>query len=368
MDYLKFTREQWQQVEASSKDEFSDSLGGRPTRKGVEKKIPNNHGLDPLTKIAILMLLVVSIFGAFKLGLTAYPLATRLVEQNLHTALPPVLQGLLVFSVVASAGFAGVYGMIYFKLVSETSVTAKKMEMSKRTKKYLPSWWSPRLPFALVILTVAIMFIVSNTANASIFDWFFNNTIVVMELALSYPVSIWMSKRQGRNEAVNREYMAQLNAYERVMSSAENDKRYLRILFQRGAEALFTLRSGRRGKTNEDLRQADTRTVEAIITAEYKRLRGGVGFGNEIATWLTEEPQPSTMLHAIHRSQQTKKASVGRKRKPVGDTWDADSLRADMMQHGAPVPATQNYIRDNYVAGHGAQNVWRTHVRDSWNS
>ncbi len=375
MDYLSFTRDQWKQLEEESKQEFSREIGGVPKRRAIAQSIPNNNQLDILNMVAIIMLGVVALYGLFKLGLASYPIADRLTEVNLHTDMTPFLEMLFQLVIVASAGFVGVFGMLYFKLVAESSATRNKIEASKRAPKWRIEWWSPRLPYVLVILTIIIMVVVSNQSITSLFDFLFNNTIVVMELALSYPVGIWLSKRQARTTAVNNALAIAKQEYDRRMESYEKDKQYLRILSQNAMEAFFSLKSGRQRKSNENLRKLPTEQVERMLSDEYKRWRGGVTFSREIVNWLDNKPQAKRSIHDTITTRQQKQAPTVeeksdqvKRRKPRNGKWDADSLRADMIQHSAPVPATEQYINDNYLGGYDARKVWRNGLRDSWNS
>ncbi len=426
-DYQRFTREEWLQVVNTSKDEYIKSLGGKPTRRKISNNIPDNHQLDALTRIAIIMLLVVSTFGVFKLGMTAYPLAESLVESNLHIPLPPMVEVLFKVSVITSAALGGVYGMIYFKLVSESSSTKRKIDASKRMKKYEVGWWSPRLPIFLVYATITIMFIVSNTANKTVFDWFFNNTIVLMELALSYPIALWMSKRQARREVIGTALTQALEEYERLVDNYETNPRYLRLLFQNASEAFFNLRASNRTYPNRELRNDDTGKVEEIIADEFRRMNAGVSFSEKVIAntfvqsknvsnlqkqlkvyqnsgdgWQSKDIYGVNNTDKIHSSNlptreniytensaslyragagagetpsHPKQAGDGDPRQfsagrvpPSGDYWTADTLYADLLMSQAPKSINEKYINEVYAGGHKAREVWRKSVRDQWNS
>lgn len=423
-NYQRFTKEEWEKVVSASKDDFVKSLGGKPTKREVSNKIPDTHQLDALTRIAILMLMVVSTFGVFKLGLTSYPLAENLVESNLHIPLPPVVKTLFQISVISSAALGGVYGMIYFKLVSESASTRRKLDMSRRMKKYEVGWWSPRLPIFLVFATISIMFIVSNTSNKTLFDWVFNNTIVLMELALSYPIAVWMSKRQARNEVVNQAYGEQLEEYETLVKTYETNPQYLRLLFQNASEAFFNLRAPNRTFPNRELRNEDTSKIEDIIADEFRRMNGGLGFSNKVITdSLVQSRNVEQQLQQVNfysergEGRETKgnnyniitdkkhigklpeskniytenshtlynagagyssdapsggensdkrSASTAGRKPPNGDAWTADSLYSDLILSGAPKAINERYINDNYAGGYNARTVWRNYVRDQW--
>jgi len=332
--------------------------------------------------MAIWMLVIVAVFTAFKLALTAIPLADAIVETNLHTegVLPPIVLFLYRFSIIGSAMLVGTFGLIYFKLLAENSGTRSKIEASKRDHWWQVEWWSPRLPRVLVYLSIVVIVIVSNIANTTVFDYIFSNTLVVVELALSYPVGLWMSKRQSRGEAVSNELREQLKAYDHRMKFYETDKDYLRLFLQNASEAFFKLKGTKRKNKypNAYLREEDSRVVEKIIFSEYRRLRGGVGFSKMVGEWVTDEPE-KIVEASIHQtivtntqpivvpSREILSPSVLRLPPSGAVVWTHDSMVIDLMAVGASKPLKESFINATYAKGHNAREVWRKSVRSNWN-
>lgn len=393
--YQRFKRSEWDTAKQAAEKAYKKHLGKRPSWNSVSNSIHNTHTLDPLNRLAIVLLLVVALFTAFKLATVAIPLSDNILEQNLHTSFPDWLTNVYRFSILGSAMLVGTFGLIYFKLVAESTSTRTKTEASKRFSKLRVEYWSPRLPQLLVYLSVLIIVIVSNTANQNVFDWVFNNTVVIVELALSYPVGIWMGKRQARNALIAEVLRVEREDYDSRLENMTEDKDYVSLLFQAASEQFYNIRRGKH-LPNSEYRNADIREVEKILGEEYRRLEGGKGFYKYITDDVTGtgviisapehkhiSPENNTLSKTVAASAERRSQSstavpimrikevstVDKRVPPKGkQTWDTETLYADLVSINAPNPITEKWLQETYEGGYSARSVWRKHLRDQWNN
>lgn len=371
--YKKFTLSEWQTVTDKAKAQYLDSLGKRPTKGSVKKEIVDNNRLDSLNQIAILLLIIISIFTGFKAVFTSVPLSESMIESILHKGAVPQ-QVLLGFQISIAVTFvlATTFSLIYFKLLAEHPNTMRKKLQSKRESKWSLEYWSPRLPSYIVYLSIALIVIISNQANKTIADWVFNNLIVLAELGLSYPVARWLAKTQARGEMLSSELLEQRTQYDNLVANYESQPIYLRNLFQLASEALFNLEGdSRRDRPNAELRNADVKLIEQIIAREYQRLNGGVAFSANIANWLQADLHKgvnNNIATEIENAKGVEKLEKGEPRVPPNGakSWTHETLYADLVKHNVPHGINEHELSEMYAPNYGTRKVWRNSVKATW--
>lgn len=350
-EIAKFRQSEFDTIKAVTYSKYKKALGQAPTKKAIKKQLPNPFTINSLEWVAFILLIVLTLFTSIKMGLVALPFVDRMVVTlGQHAPIDPLL--VVLFKVVAITLFImlATPALIYFKLLSDEPNLRKRIDETAYYEWYRKlslSYITPRLPAILVYAVVAWLVFWSSQLSGTIFEQYLG---VIAEVALAQLVGNILSKRAEFQRAVTLAWKQEYDAYQNRLTQYEQDREYLKTLYQVMREQFIHLTRKEPGtkrsvQPNIWLLSAEDITVDRYLDAEYTRLTGG----NEFATRVTSKVTDVS-------NKVTEATSEGIK-PPDGLGWTKEQLYTSIRSRGFATYSRKQLATD-YAKGYGAYTLW----------
>lgn len=354
---VRFRLQEWEATQMKAKHRWErHSLGKRPTFKEVKENLPNPHSISVLEYLAMIVLVVLTIFTSYKVGALAIPFAEGTLDTlSNHTYISELVKQSFITVTALLFMLLATPSVIYFKLLSaEPEVTAEK-KATKGTRvlsRWTLDYLTPRLPSMVVYFSVAWLVVISSQLPGTIFEQYLP---VVVEIALATLVGNILKKRRDFNKVVWDALKEKTDPYDTRLKNFEKDSAYLRTLYQTMREELSSLkREGKR--VNAWIEAAEEREVFTLVSQEYHRLTGGTQFAEQV---LHKTQTPA--------AQADTEISIGTlRRPPAGDPkWTPETLEHDLRVRGIDPsqPFGEGDLQKQYAPGYDARRAWRSGAR-----
>ncbi len=356
--FHKLRLNEWQAIQTQAKKIWMrDVLGVRPTFNEVRSTMPNVHSISALEYLAMLVLIVLTLFTSYKVGALAVPFAQHTLETlTQHTALDQWVQ--VTFTIVTAFLFMllATPSVIYFKLLShEPEIT-----IEKRDTKAL-HWYSifsldyltPRLPGMIVYFSIFWLVYISSQLPGTVFEQYLP---VVVEVGLAALVGHILKKRKDFNDIVNDALAEKTKPYDLMWANYETEGAYLRILYQVMQEAVVKIKrldpaARREVQVNAWLEAADESVVYRVLSAEYHRLNQGNSFAQDVISG-----EVATQAEPVADEIRTKRLP------PAGlRAWTPETLCHDLRVRGIDPAAGYNedQLAKDYETAYKPRSAWR---------
>lgn len=359
MEYTKFSNAEWDKIQQAAKTKWETAiLGKRPDFKTVAADLPNRFAVTPLEWVAMLVLLVLTIYTSYKVGALAIPFAERLIgDLSGHTYISPLVGS--SFKLVTAVLFMllATPSLIYFKLLDkDPEVMKQKKETAHRgwLRRLSLDYITPRLPYMITYLSALWLIYVSTYGGGSPFERFLP---VIVEIGLAQLVGTIMQKRADYRNLVWSALADRVPSYETRKRNYELDPDYLKILYQTMRDAI--IRVQRQGKfPNRELETIDGKVMDRILMDEYRRLTGGLYFANQVTRGSEEVDYPQIPDPVIYTN--------GKRKPPHGDNkWTPETLVFDLRKRGVGTDYSEKQLSVDYAAGYGARSAWRNGAKEA---
>lgn len=356
MEVAKFRQSEFDTIKAHAFAKYKKLLGTPPNRKAIGKTLPNPFSVNALEVIAFVLLIVLTIFTSIKVGLVALPFVdSMVVTLSQHAPIDPnftwwfKVVGIALFVMLATPG------LIYFKLLSDDPKLKKRIEDTSDYRwinRLSLNWITPRLPAALVYLTVAWMFFWSSQLPGTVFEQYLG---VIAEVALAQLVGTILAKRAEFQRAVVLAWKVQDDVYQSRLKNFETDKDYLKTLYQIMREQFIhiTRKDEHKKITHPNLwlNNEPDATVDAYLEQEYRRLTGG----NEFAVRVSN-PVPTV-------TEDVATSTEHRIKPPNGVAWSMEELYDSIRSRGI-TKYTRTELRNDYAPKYGTEQLWANGLKD----
>lgn len=352
---------EWHFVQARAKKLWLQELGKRPTFEEVKKNLPNPHTISALELLAIVVLLVLTLFTSYKVGALAIPFALRTLETlSEHTPLAQWIKDSFVLVTAFLFMLLATPSVIYFKLLSgEPEVAAEKKATAyptRRGARLSLDYLTPRLPSLIVYLSVVWLVVISNQLPGTPFEKFLP---VVVEVGLAALVGNILDKRKKFNQIVWDALLEKTEPYDTRLKTYTTDGAYLRLLYQVMREEIVKVKrtdptSRRDVHVNAWLEAADEQVIFRILSAEYKRLTSGDQFAHAVQSGQTQDE-----LGEVEVRSTLRKPPMGERR------WTPETLLHDLQVRGID-PAdgyNEDRLREDYDKAYSPRSAWRGGAR-----
>lgn len=366
--FAKLRLNEWAAIQNKAKLLWMrDVLGERPTFDNIKKTLPNQHQVTLLEWLAVLVLVVLTVFTSFKVGALAVPFATQSLDTlSQHTYLAQWVQDGFILVTALLFMLLATPSVIYFKLLSnEPEIKAEKRD-TRHAKFYTRislDYITPRLPALTVYLSVAWLVVISAQLPGTPFEQYLP---VVVEVALAMLVGNIMRKRTDFNKIVWDALKERTTPYDARLAGYEHDGSYLRVLYSVMREEVAAIKrpnptSKRNDRPNAWLEEADDNTLYQLLSLEYRRLTSGERFAEAVVNGKGIDPTPVAQVQVLH--------SGDKRKPPAGDRkWTADTLLHDLRVRGInpTVGYSEADIAADYETGFNARGAWRAGAREEF--
>lgn len=370
-NYSRLTLKEWRGIVSSTDNQYKKLLQ-EPNRRTIRKRIANPSPIDILQWTAVLVLLVLAIFTAFKTGALAIPFSNSLIDELSRKT--PITEGVrTAFNYVTFVLFwlLSTPSLIYFKLLSHDERLVKQREQttirfndvtgclsffSRLSGYFSLEYISPRLPAFITYMSTFWLLYISGAGAGTIFEKFLP---VFAEIGLAQLVGDIIEQNTTYARIINDRYRMEYDNYERRLADKNDDER-VGILSATMTEVMTNLvRNNQR--PNAFMEKADKDVIKSVLQAEYQRLTVSDNFirdlngripstNNEITQVTTLKPEITNLSAPITPLNKKK--------------WDKSSLIRALKMLGAGKNYGEKDLNRDFAPGYGARTVWRSISKD----